>query len=381
MNVVRQPISSLILTTIHNGGGNTLDNSIDNIYFRNQCFYISIVNILRRTGIAPNVTVQHLRYIGGLDPMQNNQMWDSNQEMYRNALTRICTYFNIEVRILSSTMGTTKYVSGDASMLHPIPISDFPYGPTQRDPGSPPPVEVYIAHSVIHFEAVQMIMDSDGVIMYDLDELTTRVIHEIDIEGVTKIIRQLLHSNAAAPRRSTSTSIRQLSYSNAASRSQTTKPQRPSAGTPRSSTFSTPSRSSIGTYDSDLERVRQLSLDTAEEEEQLRIATRESLESTKSPLERFYDKIISGKPLTENEQTLYTLYELLNDSNTRISENLQKIRDQEPNTKPIPGLDSKAASKIKAASMGIIKKLETENAQIEELTKIYMDHIVKTLEG
>jgi hypothetical protein len=182
------PLTNLSLTTIHNTG------NYETYY--NQCFFISLVDILTRTGIAPGITVKQLRLIGGLNPIPDNRMWDSLYDFNRDALIRICTYFNIEVRILSSTYGDDKHVRGERTREYPIPIQDFPYRPNPMpDDRRQEPLCVYIAHMGLHFEAVEHIMGA-GIRIYNLLDPQHRVRHpSIDFSAISFQLEEIEKQN------------------------------------------------------------------------------------------------------------------------------------------------------------------------------------------
>ena len=81
------PTSTMNVVTQHNPSTN------------NTCMYLSLRDILIRTGIIQDISVEQLRFIGRLNPIPDGRMWDSDEESHRNALQRICDYFNISVQI------------------------------------------------------------------------------------------------------------------------------------------------------------------------------------------------------------------------------------------------------------------------------------------
>jgi len=134
------PTSDITINTQPNPGTN------------NTCMYLSLRDILIRTGIVENITVQQLRFIGGLDPNIDGIMWDSDIEQHREALQRICDYFNITVQIRTRFNRTM--------------VQGYFFSPLVEHPQRP--LEVYIMHEGLHFEAITEIIEG-GNTQYDIN--------------------------------------------------------------------------------------------------------------------------------------------------------------------------------------------------------------------
>ena len=175
-------LGNITLKTISNGGNG---NGIFGDYY-NQCFYISLVHILKFTGIAPNITVEELRKIGKLRPNPDNQMWDNDNLADRNAIDIICNYFFIEVRFINSTSDNPRKVKHGSVLLDgcPVPLGSWVKADVKQGTREQPLV-VYIAHMSLHFEAVQEIILSNGEIYYTLgkEKGKTKNISDIQIKS------------------------------------------------------------------------------------------------------------------------------------------------------------------------------------------------------
>lgn len=345
------PTTNLRLSTIPNTGGDTQSNSRAGRPFHDQCFYISLVDILNRTQIAPGITVEDVRAIGGLTALPDNQMWDSNEERYRVALTRICTYFNIEVRILSSTYGIDKRVRGEQSEQYEIPIGDYPYQPDHVIPGAAQPLTVYIAHIGIHFEAVENIRDSSGRLMYNLIPRPNRT---IDLTATRMEVQQILDREVASRSNwSRSTSFSKLDND--------------------SSNYNKAIKDSLRSVE--LDEQERINYDKAVKDS-LKIKENHTIKNSSQVFKNYYKHLTSGQELSKKEHILHTLFELINDVDTRVHENIRKIKEQELNLQ-LTHLSKSDLKIITSASEIIIKELQSEIDEIQKLKKIYIDEINK----
>jgi hypothetical protein len=164
------PLPNITLNTISNGGNGS---GIYGDYY-NQCFYISLVGILKNTGIAQDITVEELRRIGNLKVAPDNQMWDNDKLADRNAIDYICNYFYIEVRFINSTSDIPRRVKHGSVLLPGCKIPLGSWVKADQIQGiHKQPLEVYIAHMGAHFEAVDQIILDDEII-YKLEKVDGR---------------------------------------------------------------------------------------------------------------------------------------------------------------------------------------------------------------
>jgi hypothetical protein len=77
----------------------------------NQCFWISILQHLRKNG-HPNLTLRELRNLAGLDFSTERIEFDSNYESNRLAADRICALFDLEITIVPVTRSGTVLYNG-----------------------------------------------------------------------------------------------------------------------------------------------------------------------------------------------------------------------------------------------------------------------------
>jgi uncharacterized coiled-coil protein SlyX len=174
-------LPNITLETISNGGSAL---GINGIVYYNQCFYMSLVDILTNTGIAPGITVEKLREIGNLDPKPDDQMWDNEKFADRQAIEHICDYFNIELRIINSTSNKPRKVKYGNVLLDgcKIPLGSWIKG--DKKPDKKPEI-VYIAHMGMHFEAVKTIkIDSNRKYEYELKKIDGDISINIDTKPI-----------------------------------------------------------------------------------------------------------------------------------------------------------------------------------------------------
>jgi len=192
-------ITDYTLTTQNNNGVEEGYGQYGSQYkTRNNCLFISLKNILQHTKIAPGITVEELRTIGGLSYINNyNNLWDSLNITHALALHRICIYFNIRVSVIASTTSGNKQIIGDSTMEIPMPIYDyFPKEYAEQDitfkykipHHTTDPIDVYIAQLGLHFEAVNTINLGDKV-EYNINLIGKRSV--IDHSIITQEVEQL----------------------------------------------------------------------------------------------------------------------------------------------------------------------------------------------